>query len=137
MKPSTKILILDDEEVVCDRLKPVLEKHGYHVETFEDGASAVQRLSEQRFDVLVTDLKMPGVSGLDVLRFVREHSPSTRVVVITGFATAETAREAMEQGAVEFIPKPFRLSYLRDVIVRIAEEVRSHGDSRDAEGPAE
>jgi DNA-binding NtrC family response regulator len=122
MESAFRILILDDERIVCDRLRPLLEKLGFEVEAFTDSGKAVARLAEQRFDVLVTDLKMPGVGGFDVLTFAREHCRATKVIVITGFATTDTAREAMDGGAVEFIPKPFKMSRLRDLIVRLAEE---------------
>jgi DNA-binding NtrC family response regulator len=78
-------------------------------------------LLEEHFDVLVTDVKMPGLGGMDVLAFVNEHCASTKVIVITGFATVETANRAFERGAVDFIAKPFKMSYLRDLVVRLAE----------------
>jgi two-component system response regulator PilR (NtrC family) len=74
-----------------------------------------------RYDVLITDLKMSGPSGLDVLRFVKEQAPGTRVIVITGYATAEQAKESMKGGAVDFIAKPFRISQLRELIARTLE----------------
>jgi DNA-binding NtrC family response regulator len=113
-----KILVLDDEPIVGDRLKPALEKCGYEVETQTDSQAAIDQLARTRYDVLITDLKMSGPSGLDVLRFVKEQTPSTRVIVITGYATAEQARESMKGGAVDFIAKPFRISQLRDLIAR-------------------
>ena len=97
---AREILILDDEPIVGDRLKPPLEKCGYLVETLSDSQQAVERLAHKRYDLLITDLKMSGPSGLDVLRFVREQSPQTRVIVITGYATAEQARESLKAGAV-------------------------------------
>jgi DNA-binding NtrC family response regulator len=115
---KAKILILDDEPIVGDRLKPALEKAGYQVETQTDSQAAIDKLARTRYDVLITDLKMSGPSGLDVLRFVKEHTPSTRVIVITGYATAEQARESMKGGAVDFIAKPFRISQLRELIAR-------------------
>ena len=116
-KPA-RILILDDEPIVGDRLKPALEKCGYEVETQTDSQAAIHQLARQRYDVLVTDLKMTGPSGLDVLHFVKEQTPSTRVIVITGYATAEQAKESMKGGAVDFIAKPFRISHLRELIAR-------------------
>jgi DNA-binding NtrC family response regulator len=113
-----EILILDDEPIVCDRLKPALEKCGYVVETFTDSQKAIDRLARKRYDVLITDLKMSGPSGLDVLRFVKEQAPSTHVIVITGYATADQAKESMKSGAVDFIAKPFRISQLRELIAR-------------------
>ncbi|MGD8897306.1 MAG: response regulator, partial [Acidobacteriota bacterium] len=89
MSDRAKILILDDEPIVGDRLKPALEKCGYEVETQTDSQAAIDQLAQTRYDVLITDLKMAGPSGLDVLRFVKEQTPSTRVIVITGYATAE------------------------------------------------
>jgi DNA-binding NtrC family response regulator len=136
MESAFRILILDDERIVCDRLRPSLEKLGFLIETCTDSNQAVTRLTEQHFDVLVTDLKMPGVGGLDVLAFTREHSPSTKVIVITGFATTETARQAMAGGAVEFIPKPFKMSRLRDLIVRLAEAAPGQDSKPENSGPA-
>ena len=115
---KAKVLILDDEPIVGDRLKPALEKCGYDVETQTDSQTAIDQLAQTRYDVLITDLKMSGPSGLDVLRFVKEHSPSTRVIVITGYATAEQAKESIKGGAVDFIAKPFRISQLRELIAR-------------------
>ena len=118
MSEKAKILILDDEPIVGDRLKPALEKCGYDVETQTDSQAAIDQLAQTRYDVLITDLKMSGPSGLDVLRFVREQTPGTRVIVITGYATAEQAKESIKGGAVDFIAKPFRISQLRELIAR-------------------
>jgi DNA-binding NtrC family response regulator len=122
MSENNKIMILDDEPIVGDRLKPALEKCGYSVETFTDSQEAIDQLARKRYDVLITDLKMSGPSGLDVLRFVKEQAPTTRVIVITGYATAEQAKESMKSGAVDFIPKPFRISQLRELIARTLEK---------------
>jgi DNA-binding NtrC family response regulator len=116
---TAEILILDDEPIVGDRLKPALEKCGYQVETLTDSQEAIDRLAWKRYDVLITDLKMSGPSGLDVLRFVGEQWPGTRVIVITGYATAEQAKESMKGGAVDFIAKPFRISQLTELVARI------------------
>ncbi len=119
MKGKRQILILDDEPIVCERLKPALEKSGFEVETYTESQKAIDRLMEKKFDVLVTDLKMQGPDGIDVLRFAREQAPATKVIIITGFATVETAREALRSGAAEFIPKPFKITQLRDLIVSL------------------
>ncbi len=119
MRGKRRILILDDEPIVCERLKPALEKSGFEVETYTDSQKVIDRLMEEKFDVLVTDLKMQGPDGIDVLRFAQEHAPATKVIIITGFATVDTAREAMRSGAVDFIPKPFKITQLRDLIVSL------------------
>lgn len=124
METTATILIVDDEPIVGDRLKPALEKCGYSVETLTDSQAAIERLARQRYDLLITDLKMSGPSGLDVLRFVKEQSPGTGVIVITGYATAEQATESMREGAVDFIAKPFRISHLTELVARTLEEAR-------------
>jgi len=75
--------------------------------------------SKEKFDVLVTDLKMRKPDGLDMMNFVKRQSPSTKVIIITGFATVDTATEAMKSGAVDFIAKPFKISQLCDLIVDV------------------
>jgi DNA-binding NtrC family response regulator len=115
-------MVLDDEAIVGARLRPVLERAGFEVEVFTDSAAAIDRLAQVSFDVLVTDLKLPGLGGGDVLRHVRRHSPSTRVIVITGYATSETGREANALGAFQFVPKPFRLGEL----VKLVETAARH-----------
>ena len=125
MKGKIRILILDDEPIVCDRLKPTLEKQGFYVETFTESKIALDHFAAHQFDIVVSDLKMSGPDGMDVLRFVQERSPSTKVIIITGFATVGKAREAMKAGAVDFIAKPFKISELRDLILRIAQEINT------------
>lgn len=119
MSGSKRILVLDDEPIVGDRMKPALEKLGFHVETFTESQAAVQRILEEDFEVLVTDLKMQKPDGLEVMDFVKRNSPSTKVVIITGFATVDTAVETMKGGAVDFIAKPFKIRELCDLIVRL------------------
>ncbi len=120
---------MDDEQIVCERLQPVLEKNGFLVESFTDSKAAMDRLSEKTFDILITDLKMAHPDGIELLEHARQCSAEIRVVIITGFATVETARQAMKGGAVDFIAKPFRLSHLRDLTLKIAEEIRQGRDS--------
>jgi DNA-binding NtrC family response regulator len=124
-----EICIVDDERIVCERLQPVFEKNGFLVESFTDSSAARERLSQKQFDILITDLKMAQPDGIELLRFARQRFPEIRVVIITGFATAETARQAMKGGAVDFIAKPFRLSHLRDLVLKIAREIQQGPDS--------
>jgi len=128
MARQIKICIVDDEQIVCERLQPVLENNGFLVESFTDSKEAMERLSEGEFDILITDLKMAQVDGIELLKFARQRLPEIRVVVITGFATVETARQAMKGGAVDFIAKPFRLSHLRDLMLKIAGEIQDDSD---------
>jgi len=128
MARPLEVCIVDDEQIVCERLQPVLEKNGFLVETFTDSQSAMDRLAEKKFDILITDLKMAHPDGIELLKYARQRFPDIRVVVITGFATVETARQAMKSGAVDFIAKPFRLSHLRDLMLKIAKETQDNAD---------
>jgi DNA-binding NtrC family response regulator len=119
-----QILILDDEPIVCKRLKPAFQKAGYEVETFTDSGSAMVRIEEKRFDIVVTDLKMEGVDGMRFLSRIKEVSPRTGVVVITGFATPDTAKESFHKGAFDFVAKPFKLSDILDVVKRLEARVQ-------------
>ncbi|HWT77648.1 MAG TPA: PEP/pyruvate-binding domain-containing protein, partial [Candidatus Methylomirabilis sp.] len=120
MSGNVEVMVLDDEPTVGERLKDFLGKRGMAVETFLDSRQAIQRLQEKRFDVIVTDLKMPGPNGLDILLSVKERSPSTQVILITGYATIEAAREAEAVGAFDFILKPFELDDLHKLVKKAA-----------------
>ena len=124
MERQLKILVLDDEEIVCTRLKPALEKDGYHVETCTDSQQAKQRIDESAYDIVVTDLKMPGLDGMEIFRFIRDTRPATRVIMISGFATVEVAREALKAGVRDIIAKPFKISRLKELIDEVSAEIR-------------
>lgn len=114
-----QILILDDEPIVCKRLRPAFQKAGYEVETFTDSASAMARIETKRFDIVITDLKMQGTDGMQLLSRTKEIWPDTNVIVITGFATSETAKESLRKGAFDFIAKPFKLNDIVDTVRRL------------------
>lgn len=120
---ALRICVIDDEKIVCERLQPILERGGFYVETFTDSSAALKRISEKSFDIIITDIKMGKPDGIEILRYAKAHSPETRVIIITGFATVETARDAMKGGAVEFIAKPFRLSQLKELVDKISKEI--------------
>jgi pyruvate,water dikinase len=120
MGGTIEVMVLDDEATVGDRLKEFLEKKGMAVETFVSSQKAIQRLEQKRFDVVVTDLKMQGPDGLDVLVAVKKRSPSTQVILITGYATIEAARGAEAVGAFDFILKPFELADLHKLVKKAA-----------------
>jgi len=120
MKDKKSVMVLDDEPIVGDRLKPVLEKEGFEVEVFTESVKAIERLKDKAFSVLVTDLKMKGPGGMDLLRFTSEKSPETKVIVITGYATIESDYEARALGAFDFIAKPFKMKELAKEVARAA-----------------
>lgn len=125
MDEPLRIMVVDDEPIVGRRLKPALEKDGYVVEVYEDGSSALARLEETVFDIVVTDVRMEDVDGIRVLEQVQEKSRQTKVIIITGYATVEVAREALAKGAFDFIAKPFKPNDLRAVIERAIESLRA------------
>lgn len=120
MKESLDILVLDDEPTVGDRLKPALEEEGYNVEVFVDPRKALKRLDEKAFDIVVTDVRMEDIDGIRVLEHVRSKSDRTKVLIITGYATVELAREALSKGVFDFIAKPFKLKDIREMVKKAA-----------------
>lgn len=124
MQTDLDVMVLDDESTVCERLKEFLEKSGMRVETFVDSRAAVERLSHKRFHVVVTDLKMAGPTGLDVLLAVKQQNLSTQVIIVTGYRTFEAARTAEYVGAYAFLDKPFRLESLRDLVKKAAKRAQ-------------
>jgi DNA-binding NtrC family response regulator len=120
MNKTVKVMILDDEPIVGERLKVSLERAGFVVDAFSSSRDAIDKLKEETYDILVTDLKMSGPDGMEVLRIAKEVSPGIKPVVITGFATRETADEALRSGAIEFIAKPFKISQLKELLISIS-----------------
>jgi DNA-binding NtrC family response regulator len=104
---SSKLLIIDDEAVIRDGLKRILEREAFVVETCSSGYSALEALQKRDFDLIISDLKMPGMSGIEVLKSVRILQPHIPVILITGYASVDTAVEAMKNGAVDYLSKPF------------------------------
>jgi len=122
------VLILDDEPIVGERLKASLERAGFSVDAYSSSKNALDALRQKEFDILVTDLKMSGMGGMEVLKIAQQIRPAIKSVVITGYATKATAEEAMQSGAVEFIAKPFRMKYLKELLTRLAQSRDRAGD---------
>lgn len=133
MADKLNILLLDDEPIVGRRLKPALTKIGCDVEVFENPIEAVARIDEKEFDIVVTDIRMDDMDGIQVLEHVRQKWPRTKVIMITGYAMMSLAREAMERGAFDFIAKPFKPDDLRQMIANAASELGSTIDFTPAE----
>ena len=120
-----EVLVLDDEPIVVKSLQMALRKIGCVVEVFEDPEHAMRRLDEKTFDIVVTDVVMGDVDGIQVLEHVKERSPRTKVIIMTAFAMMEMARKAMERGAFDFIAKPFNAEEIRAVVGKAAEAAQS------------
>ena len=124
MEEKPQILVVDDEPIVGKRLKPALEKFGYEVEAFENAKKALKRFNEKHFDVVVLDVRMEEIDGLQILETIKaQPEKNTHVIIITGYATIEIAKEALVKGAFDFIAKPFRPNELRLVIEKAAKSL--------------
>lgn len=119
------ILILDDEPIVGERLKPALEKEGHQVEIFVNPYRALERVQQKEFDIVVTDIRMEDIDGIEILERVKAMSERTKVIMITGYATIEVARESLTKGAFDFIAKPFKLGEIRGTIRKAIEALES------------
>ena len=118
-----KILVVDDEQSLRDVLSIMLKRAGYAVTSAMDGEEAIELLNKEIFDLVITDLRMPKIDGMEVLKAVKSASPETVVLIITAFASADSAVEAMKQGAYDYLTKPFQVDEVQ-LIIRNALEKR-------------
>ncbi len=125
---TPRILVVDDEKRIRDGCTAVLAAEGYEVNVAENGSQGLEMLLREHYDVVLLDLMMPGISGMEVLARVKTSHPDTAVIVITGYATVEHSIEAMKKGALDFIPKPFTPDQLRVVVAKAIEYTRTLQD---------
>ncbi|MAV90517.1 MAG: Fis family transcriptional regulator [Bdellovibrionaceae bacterium] len=121
---KSRILVVDDEESIREFLEIMLKKEGYEVSCAEDGQVAVDILKKKSFDLVISDMQMPNLSGMDLLKHVKDQYPDVVFMMITAFGTTETAVEAMKIGAYDYITKPFKIDEVR---INIANALRSQG----------
>ena len=114
-----RILIVDDDKLVRWSLIEVLNQNGYEAISTETGEEAINRIEGTRFDLVITDLKLPGIGGFDVLNRAKEVNSSTKVIVITGYGSENVANEARAKGAELFVTKPFEINRIREEIKEI------------------
>ena len=117
-----KILVVDDEMIVCESCQRILEEEGYEVEIALSGKEAFEKMKAHPFDIVITDLKMPGIGGMEILKTFRKEYPDSIIIMITGFSTVETAVEAMKLGAFDYIPKPFTPDEVSIVVKKAIEK---------------
>jgi heterodisulfide reductase subunit A len=120
-----RILVVDDELIVRDSLKEWLEEEGFSVDMAESGPDALKRLAEGPYHLMLTDIKMPGMDGVEVLQKAKESCPDLCVVMMTAYATVETAVEAMKTGALDYLVKPFDPDKLIPMVLRIYEDLEA------------
>jgi len=121
---KSRILVVDDEPGMREFLEIMLQKDNYLVETASDGAEAIQRIESDLFDLAVVDVQMPVMNGIEVLKRINEKSPETTVIMITAFASHETAIDAMKLGAYDYITKPFKIDEIKLVIKKALDKKR-------------
>ncbi|MDA8324815.1 MAG: response regulator, partial [Nitrospiraceae bacterium] len=117
---ASRILIVDDDPVVREVLQEIIAGIGHRPEAAKDGLDGLRKASENEYDIIFTDLKMPGLGGMDFLKEVKKGNPGVSVVVITGYPTVEAAVSAMKEGADDFITKPFNIDSVQSIINRLS-----------------
>lgn len=122
MPEKSKILLVDDEDALRTVLSGELISEGYDVRTASDGDEAIDVIQKEAFDLLLLDIKMPRVNGFEVLKYVKERKPATKVVMLTAFADLKNAIESKKLGAEDFVSKPYDLVDLLTTIERVLNE---------------
>jgi DNA-binding NtrC family response regulator len=120
---DSRIAVVDDEPIVRRELTRSLDKEGYRTEAFPDGESALKRLAESKFDLVLCDLRLPGMSGMEVMKSARKADPSIEVIILTGFASVDSAIAAIRDGAFHYVTKPVKMTELKLLVRRALEKV--------------
>ncbi len=123
---TASILIVDDEVVFTKHLSMLLTKRGYEVAAVHDGESAIEAIMDREFDVVLLDLKMPGMDGLDTLKIIKQKKPILEVIILTGHGSVDTAIEGVDYGAFDYAMKPFVIEDLTERIRQAFERKLLH-----------
>ena len=108
MADEIKILVVDDEPIVIRSCETVLKSEGYNIEGCLGGKEAILKMEQTAYDLVFTDLKMPEVDGITLIRWIKQKRPDTGIVIITGYPSQDTIKDALEIGIIDYVPKPFR-----------------------------
>jgi len=111
-----RILITEDDEEMRSLLKDFFEEEGFETDSVSNGVDALQKLAKDRFDLIITDIRMPGLTGLDILPRLKKLHPNASVIVITAFGSEEVYRKSLERGATAYLEKPIHFSKLKELI---------------------
>jgi len=118
MADGIKILVVDDEKIIVRSVQMILKAEGYDIEGASSGKDAILKMEQNSYDLVLTDLMMPEMDGISLIRWLKEHRPEVGVVILTGYPSQETIKEALELGIIDYVPKPFTPSALIDVTRR-------------------
>ncbi|MFX0208997.1 MAG: sigma-54-dependent transcriptional regulator [Candidatus Hodarchaeota archaeon] len=130
MEDKGRILVVEDEQAMLFGLRKILSKQGHNVEIAETGSAGVKKVQESFFDIVITDLKMPGVDGIELLRKTKEAYSDTLVIVITGYGTVESAVEAIKLGAYDYITKPFEAEHIKMVVRKALKQISLRDENK-------
>jgi CheY-like chemotaxis protein len=131
---AMRVLIVDDEAFIRDLIRDTLRVRRYETESASHGAEALERLARPGIDIVITDVVMPGMSGLDFVRQVRRLHPNLRIVVLTGFPRSADIGDFLAQGVDDFLPKPFRANDLLGILKRVEARIAATSGSGTPEG---
>ena len=126
-----KILVIEDEDLVRQSYNDMFSNFGYEVESVPNGREGMSRITKQDYDIVVTDLNMPEMNGIDVLKYIKKKKPYIEVIVITGYATLENAIEAMKVGAYDYFAKPVDIEHVRIVISKCVKQIQSRKENEE------
>lgn len=128
---QTKILIVDDDKIIADILKDLLSERGRSVDVCYDGLASVECIQKNFYDLIIVDLVMPKVGGLDVLKYAKKINPDVIVIIITGYASIETAIMAIKEGAYDYIRKPCKLEEIKIVVENAIDKIKLNRENRE------
>ena len=129
-----RILVVDDELTVCKSIRKVLIREDCEVDMVLSGEEALRKETEQPYDVMIVDLMMPGLSGMDLLKLLKARNPKARIIMVTGYPTMRNTLQAMQLGAMDFLPKPFLPTTLRNLVAAALEAGDDKPEGSDAAG---
>jgi DNA-binding response OmpR family regulator len=133
MNPEVSILVVDDDFVLCELLRESFAMNNYACKTALSGDAALELLNGEKFDFMVTDVVMPGMSGFALTKYVREHHPGTEIIMMTGFSHEDSCQKALAAGATDFIIKPFSIEELLARIERVRQNAHTLEEIRKRE----
>ncbi len=128
MSATPEILVVDDEFILRELISEILLRRGWKVDTAESSEKGLMRIKEKHYDVVVSDLMMPGISGMEFLKIIKEHSPSTSVLMVTGYPSIDIAVDAIRYGAADFIVKPFSAEKLEFAVRKAIDQAKQYKD---------
>ncbi|MEE8397522.1 MAG: response regulator [Desulfobacterales bacterium] len=126
-----RVLIADDDEIIADILKELIDDDSRTVEICHNGFDAIEKIQKDPFDLIIVDLIMPRIGGLEVLKYAKKVDPETIVIIITGYASLETALEAIKEGAYDYIRKPCKMGEMKVVVDRATDKIRQSRENKD------